>query len=185
MKQINIGLLGCGTVGTGVAKLLIENKDLLTARVGSDLKLKWVADLDTQSDRGVDFPEGVFISDAEKVVGDPEIDVVIEMIGGENVANAQAVFPSLITTSILVTARRTGHLVVCELERDRRAGKHIAPSQGFQFPRCIAQSIDARAIAGCQYDYQNGNDGEGHQWTIGVYTSVFHFVPPFLFKMDG
>jgi homoserine dehydrogenase len=86
MKQINIGLLGCGTVGTGVAKLLIENKELLTARVGSYLNLKWIADLDTQSDRGIVFPEGVFISDAEKVVNDPEIDVVIEMIGGEGAA---------------------------------------------------------------------------------------------------
>jgi homoserine dehydrogenase len=42
MKQINIGLLGCGTVGTGVAKLLIENQDLLTARVGAELNLKWI-----------------------------------------------------------------------------------------------------------------------------------------------
>ena len=40
MKQIQIGLLGCGTVGTGVAKLLIENQDLLTARVGVALNLK-------------------------------------------------------------------------------------------------------------------------------------------------
>jgi homoserine dehydrogenase len=86
MKQINIGLLGCGTVGTGVAKLLIENKELLTARVGSYLNLKWIADLDTRSDRGIVFPEGVLISDAEKVVNDPEIDVVIEMIGGEGAA---------------------------------------------------------------------------------------------------
>jgi len=38
MKEINIGLLGCGTVGTGVAKLLIENKELLTARVGAELE---------------------------------------------------------------------------------------------------------------------------------------------------
>jgi homoserine dehydrogenase len=86
MKKINIGLLGCGTVGTGVAKLLIENKELLTARVGANLSLKWVADLDIQSDRGVAFPDGVFVSDAEKVVNDPDIDVVIEMIGGESVA---------------------------------------------------------------------------------------------------
>jgi len=86
MKEINIGLLGCGTVGTGVAKLLIDNKELLAARVGAHLNLKWVADLDTQTDRGIYFPDGVFIEDAQKVVDDPEIDIVIEMIGGEGIA---------------------------------------------------------------------------------------------------
>ena len=86
MKQIQIGLLGCGTVGTGVAKLLIENKDLLTARVGANLNLRWVADIDIETDRGIQFPAGVLTSDAQKVLNDPEIDMVIEMIGGEGIA---------------------------------------------------------------------------------------------------
>jgi homoserine dehydrogenase len=86
MREINIGLLGCGTVGTGVAKLLIENKDLLTARVGALLNLKWVADIDTETDRGIRIPDGAFTNDAQKVVSDPEIDMVIEMIGGEGIA---------------------------------------------------------------------------------------------------
>jgi len=86
MRKINIGLLGCGTVGTGVAKLLFENKDLITARVGADLNLKWVADIDTAADRGIHFPAGVLINDARKVLDDPEMDIVIEMIGSEGVA---------------------------------------------------------------------------------------------------
>ena len=86
MREINIGLLGCGTVGTGVAKLLIDNSELLTARVGARLNLKWVADIDTETDRGIRFPDGVFIKEAQKVVSDPEIDIVIEMIGGEGIA---------------------------------------------------------------------------------------------------
>ncbi len=86
MKSINIGLLGCGTVGTGVAKLLIENKDLLTARVGADLNLKWVADIDIETDRGIQFPEGVLTTDAQKLLTDPDIDMVIEMIGGDGIA---------------------------------------------------------------------------------------------------
>ncbi|MBW2440230.1 MAG: homoserine dehydrogenase [Deltaproteobacteria bacterium] len=86
MRQINIGLLGCGTVGTGVAKLLIENKDLLTARVGADLNLKWVADIDIETDRGIQFPAGVLTTDAQKVLNDPAIDMIIEMIGGEGIA---------------------------------------------------------------------------------------------------
>jgi homoserine dehydrogenase len=86
MREINIGLLGCGTVGTGVAKLLIDNRELLAARVGARLNLKWVADIDTETDRGIRFANGVLIKEAQKVVSDPEIDIVIEMIGGEGIA---------------------------------------------------------------------------------------------------
>jgi homoserine dehydrogenase len=86
MKEINIGLLGCGTVGTGVAKILIENKDLIRSRVGATLNLRRVADIDLKMDRGIRFDDGVFISDAYKVVDDPDIDIIVEMIGGEGVA---------------------------------------------------------------------------------------------------
>jgi homoserine dehydrogenase len=86
MRKINIGLLGCGTVGTGVAKLLTENQDLLTARVGAVLNLKWVADIDIETDRGIRLPDGVFITDAQKVISDPDIDIVVEMIGGQGIA---------------------------------------------------------------------------------------------------
>ena len=86
MKEINIGLLGCGTVGTGVAKILIENRDLIRSRVGATLNLRRVADIDLKTDRGIRFDDGVFISDAYKIVDDPDIDIIVEMIGGEEVA---------------------------------------------------------------------------------------------------
>lgn len=79
-------MLGCGTVGTGVAKILIENKDVIRSRVGADLNLKYVADIEMQRDRGIRFDDGVFINDAYKVVDDPDIDIIVEMIGGEGVA---------------------------------------------------------------------------------------------------
>jgi homoserine dehydrogenase len=86
MKQINVGLLGCGTVGTGVAKLLIESQQVIRARLGTALKLKRVADIDIETDRGIQFDEGVLTTDAEALVNDPEIDIIIEMIGGEGIA---------------------------------------------------------------------------------------------------
>ncbi len=86
MRTIHVGLLGCGTVGTGVARILIENRDLILSRVGALLNLKLVADIDQETNRGIRFDKGVFISDAFKVVDDPDIDIVIEMIGGEGIA---------------------------------------------------------------------------------------------------
>jgi homoserine dehydrogenase len=86
MKQINVGLLGCGTVGTGVAKLLIDSSEVIGARLGATLNLKWVADIDIETDRGIQFNEGVLTTDTNSVVNDPDIDIIIEMIGGEGIA---------------------------------------------------------------------------------------------------
>jgi homoserine dehydrogenase len=86
MTTLQVGLLGFGTVGTGVARLLIEGADRIRARLGMDLNLKYVADIDLATDRGVRLPAGVLIDDAERVVNDPDVDIVIEMIGGEGIA---------------------------------------------------------------------------------------------------
>jgi homoserine dehydrogenase len=86
MKTINVGLLGCGTVGTGVAKLLIDSGHVIGARLGATLNLKRVADLDTQKDRDIQFEKDVLTTDSVAVVNDPDIDIIIEMIGGEGIA---------------------------------------------------------------------------------------------------
>jgi homoserine dehydrogenase len=86
MKTINVGLLGCGTVGTGVAKLLVGSRQIIGARLGAILNLKQVADIDIETDRGIQFDRGVLINDANVVVNDPDIDIIIEMIGGEGIA---------------------------------------------------------------------------------------------------
>jgi homoserine dehydrogenase len=86
MKTINVGLLGCGTVGTGVAKLLIDSSQVIGARLGATLNLKRVADIDIETDRGIQFDEGVLTTDANALVNDPKIDIIIEMIGGEGIA---------------------------------------------------------------------------------------------------
>ncbi|MCG6909945.1 MAG: homoserine dehydrogenase [Deltaproteobacteria bacterium] len=86
MKTIQIGLLGLGTVGTGVARMLTENMDVLEARVGVPLVLKSIADIDIEKDRGIAIDRRILTTDAARVVDDPGIDIVIEMIGGEGIA---------------------------------------------------------------------------------------------------
>ena len=86
MKEINIGILGLGTVGTGIAKILFENESIITSRVGAKLTLKRAADIDLQKDRGITFNDGVLTTDAFEIVSDPKIDIVLEMIGGETIA---------------------------------------------------------------------------------------------------
>ena len=105
MKPVQLGLMGCGTVGTGVARLLIEKQPLLEKRVGFPLILKTVADLDRETDRGITFAPGVFIEDAWQIVKDPDIDIVIEMIGGENLAR-QLIVEAINNGKHVVTANK-------------------------------------------------------------------------------
>ena len=105
MTTLHVGLLGFGTVGTGVARLLIESADRIRARLGRELNLKYVADIDLETDRGFRLPEGVLINDADKVVNDPEVDIVIEMIGGEGIAKTM-ILKALANGKHVVTANK-------------------------------------------------------------------------------
>ncbi len=85
-RKINVGLIGFGTVGTGVVKVLKENAGVIRDRLGLELVLKRVADKDTARDRGVKLADGVLTPNASDVLDDPEIDIVIELVGGTGVA---------------------------------------------------------------------------------------------------
>jgi homoserine dehydrogenase len=82
MKKINIGLLGFGTIGCGVVKVLQEKKAKLAQVAGAELNLKWVCDIDLTRPREVHVDKSVLTNDANKVLNDPEVDIVIELIGG-------------------------------------------------------------------------------------------------------
>ena len=135
MKQINIGLLGCGTVGTGVAKILVENKELIASRVGASLSLKHVADIDIKRDREIKFDEGVLVTDARKVVDDPEIDIIVEMIGGVEIAK-----------ELILRAIDNGKQIVT-------ANKALLAAQGnILFKAAYAKGIDLgfeASVGGC------------------------------------
>ncbi len=79
---INVGIIGFGIVGSGTAKVLLANKDILNERLGFKLNLKRIADLDITTDRGIKIPEGVLTTDVNQLFNDPEIDIVVELIGG-------------------------------------------------------------------------------------------------------
>lgn len=80
--EIGIGILGFGTVGTGVFKWLQENGEVIEKRTGLKLVLRGVADIDLERDRGVDLPAGILTRDAEAVITNPKVQIVIELIGG-------------------------------------------------------------------------------------------------------
>ncbi len=79
---IRVGLLGCGIVGGSTANILIQHADELKQRTGTPIEIKRVAVRSLTKPRAVDLPPDVWTTDAWSVVRDPEIDVVVEVIGG-------------------------------------------------------------------------------------------------------
>lgn len=82
MHSINVGLMGFGTIGTGVVRVFQKNSDILQQRLGAPVRLLKVADLDITTDRGVRLADGILTADVEEVISNPDIDLVIELIGG-------------------------------------------------------------------------------------------------------
>lgn len=82
MQEIKVGLLGLGTVGTGVVRLLQENLSTIGVKLGAQLTLKKIAVRDIGKDRGIDLEPGVITDDFESVLADPEIAIIVELIGG-------------------------------------------------------------------------------------------------------
>ena len=85
-RGINVGLIGFGTVGTGVVRVLKENASIICDKLGCELVLKRVADRDIHRDRGVRVDDGVLTTDAKDILNDPEISIVIELVGGTGIA---------------------------------------------------------------------------------------------------
>ena len=86
MKEIGVGLLGFGTIGAGVVKLMGRNASLIEEKLGVRLRLRKIADLDITTDRGVAVEPGVLTQNVDEVLSDPKISVIIELIGGYKIA---------------------------------------------------------------------------------------------------
>ncbi|WP_340537998.1 homoserine dehydrogenase [Nocardioides sp. GXZ039] len=81
-KPLKVAILGCGVVGSQVVRLLQEQADDLTARVGRPVELAGVAVRRIDAPRDVDLPEGLLTTDAAGLVARPDVDLVVEVIGG-------------------------------------------------------------------------------------------------------
>ena len=86
MDKFRIGVIGFGTVGAGVVETVMKNASLMAQRYGIEPVIARIADLDTKTDRGIQLPKGLLISDAMKLIDDPEVDVVVELVGGTTIA---------------------------------------------------------------------------------------------------
>jgi len=85
-KTVKVGLVGFGTVGCGVAKLIMQEADSIAAKTGLRLELACVVDIDTESPRPVKLPEGILTHDLNRLLSDDSIKIGVELVGGTDVA---------------------------------------------------------------------------------------------------
>jgi homoserine dehydrogenase len=85
-RNVKVGLVGFGTVGCGVAKLILEEADSIAAKTGLRLELACVVDVDTQSPRHVKLPDGILTNDLNKLLDDDTIQEGVELVGGIDTA---------------------------------------------------------------------------------------------------
>jgi len=86
MKTVKIGMLGLGTVGTGVYRLLTKNNELIRAKSGVHIKIARVADIDPEKKTALGIPDALFTQSASGIIDNPEIDIIVQLIGGTTAA---------------------------------------------------------------------------------------------------
>lgn len=118
MKNIYIGLIGWGNIGSGVVKLLKQNEELITKRLGAKIVLKKVADINISSPRAVKVPENMLTTDAGEILNDPEISIVIELMGGYEPAR----------TFVLEAIKKGKHVVTANKALLATYGNEIFPA---------------------------------------------------------
>lgn len=105
MRQVNLGMIGGGTVGGGVYEAIRRNGALMASRLGVSLTVRRIAVRDLKKARAVKFPAGLLTTDWHSVVSDPQVDLVIELVGGTTVAR-QVVLAALKLGKPVVTANK-------------------------------------------------------------------------------
>ena len=111
-------MIGFGNIGTGVVKLLHQNKELLTKKLGAQIVLKKIADINITSSRGIKIPKGVLTTDANEILNDPEISIVIELMGGYEPAR----------TFVLEAIKNGKHVVTANKAMLATYGNQIFPA---------------------------------------------------------
>jgi len=86
MRKMNVGLIGFGNIGCGVVKILQQRRSLLAQKIGIEIAIKRICDKDLSLKRDVLVGKGCLSRDAFELINDPQIDIVVELIGGINPA---------------------------------------------------------------------------------------------------
>jgi homoserine dehydrogenase len=134
--MINIGLLGCGTVGGGVVKLLAKNREIIAKKTGAEIIIKKVLERDKQKCLQIGLDQSLLVNRIEDIINDDSIDIVVELIGG--------IEPAL--SFIIASMNKGKHVVTANKDLIAIKGKELfetaqANNVDFYFEASVAGGI--------------------------------------------
>ena len=165
MKPIKVGLLGIGTVGAGTFEVLKRNQEEIRRRAGRGIEIVMVADLDVERARELTHGECEVVSDANLVVDHPEIDIVIELIGGYGIARtlvmkAIASGKHVVTANKALLALHGNELFKAAQERGVMIAFEAAVAGGIPIIKALREGLTANRI----------------QWIAGIINGTTNFI---------
>ncbi|MBN1674236.1 MAG: homoserine dehydrogenase [Kiritimatiellae bacterium] len=152
MKEIGVGLLGFGTIGAGVVDILQNGGELLAERAGLKLTLRRIADIDIKTDRGVPVDPALLTTDAESVIADPGVDVIVELIGGTTIAKTLicksiAAGKPVVTANKALLAEHGAEIWALAAQKDVDVSFEAAVCGGIPLIRALREGLVANRIA--------------------------------------
>ena len=150
-ESVNIGLLGCGTVGQGVVRLLTDKDSPLGRRLGKKLKLRKILVRDLKKQRGDHIPSELLTKDPREIIDDPEIDIVVELLGGIEPAGGlllQALENGkhIVTANKALLAEGGAPIFAKAAEKDRHVGFEASVAGGIPILKAISEGFVANRI---------------------------------------
>ena len=151
-NKINIGIIGFGTIGSSVVKLLLGERKLFQKRTGIDLHLVRVCDKDLTSKRNVSVPKGLLTKDVNKILNDPDIDVIVELIGGvhpakEIIMKALASGKHVVTANKLLLATEGEEIFNKAKKEDRKIRFEASVAGGVPIIKAIREGMVANTFS--------------------------------------
>ena len=165
MKPIQVGLLGIGTVGSGTFNVLERNQDEIRRRAGRGIEITMVADLDTERAKSVVGDKVKVVADAREVIANPEIDVVVELIGGYGIAKA-LVLEAIAAGKHVVTANKAllavhgTEIFKAAAEKGVIVAYEAAVAGGIPIIKALREGLTANSI----------------QWVAGIINGTTNFI---------
>ena len=164
-KAINVGLLGIGTVGGGTFAVLARNQEEIERRAGCAITMKMVADKDLARARGIVGKKAVVTADANDVVSHPDIDIVVELIGGTGIAK-DLILKAIKNGKHVVTANKSllaqhGNEIFAAAQReDVMVAFEAAVGGGIPIIKSLREGLTANRI----------------EWIAGIINGTSNFI---------
>lgn len=165
MKPIQVGLLGIGTVGGGTFAVLQRNQEEIQRRAGRPIRITMVADLDAERARKIVGDSAKVVKDARDVIANPEIDIVIELIGGYGIARtlvmeAIAAGKHVVTANKALLAVHGSEIFAAAREKGVVVAFEAAVAGGIPIIKALREGLTANRI----------------EWIAGIINGTTNFI---------